>query len=194
MLGRLFSDDVIELEVEGADFLLRLASRGDYLNWRRARADNHAFLQPYEPVWAQDALDEDRYRMMARDARRAFRYQSGAGMFLIHKDEGEVIGGINLSNVRRRVAQMGTLGYWMSERWGGQGRMTRAVERMVRFAFYDFNLHRIEAGCIPDNEASARVLLNAGFREEGYAEKYLRINGAWQDHRLFGITRPEDDL
>ena len=95
MLGRLFSDDVIELEVEGTDFLLRLASRGDYLNWRRSRAENHAFLQPYEPVWAEDALDEDRYRMMVRDARRAFRYQSGAVMFLIHKDEGEVIGGIN---------------------------------------------------------------------------------------------------
>ena len=89
MLGRLFSDEVIDLEVQDADFLLRLASRGDYLNWRRARAENHAFLQPYEPVWADDALDEDRYRMMVRDARRAFRYQSGAVMFLIHKDEGE---------------------------------------------------------------------------------------------------------
>lgn len=194
MLGRLFSGDVIEFDVEGADFLLRLASRDDYESWRAVRAENKDFLQPFEPVWADDALNEDRFRMMVRDGRRAFRHQSGAAMFLIHKESDQVIGGINLSNVRRRVSQAGTIGYWMSEHWGGQGRMTRAVRRMIQFAFYDFDLHRLEAGCIPENEASARVLLNAGFSEEGYAPKYLRINGRWQDHRLFGITRPEDNL
>lgn len=72
--------------------------------------------------------------------------------------------------------------------------MTAAVRRMVDFAFYDFRLHRVEAGCIPENDASARVLLGAGFEEEGYARKYLRINGRWQDHRLFAIVREEDEL
>ena len=194
MITRLFREDVVELNVADADFVLRLASRGDFANWRAARAANRNFLQPFEPTWSEDALDEDRYYLMVRDSRRAFRSRHGATMLLVHTESQEVIGGINLSNVQRRVAQMANLGYWQSEAWCGAGRMGKAVRRMVDFAFYDFGLHRVQAGCIPENEASARVLLGAGFREEGYAHKYLRINGRWQDHRLFGITRLEDDL
>ena len=71
--------------------------------------------------------------------------------------------------------------------WGGQGRMTQAVQRMTEFGFRQLGLHRIEAACVPENEASARVLLRAGFEEEGFARGYLRIDGRWRDHRLFAI-------
>jgi ribosomal-protein-alanine N-acetyltransferase len=57
---------------------------------------------------------------------------------------------------------------------------------VLAFAREPLGLHRIEAACLPTNLASAGVLLKAGFTEEGYAKGYLKINGEWRDHRLFG--------
>ncbi len=59
---------------------------------------------------------------------------------------------------------------------------------MIGYAFEDLNLHRVEAACVPDNTASRRVLEKTGFQLEGQARAYLKINGAWADHLLFGIV------
>jgi ribosomal-protein-alanine N-acetyltransferase len=62
---------------------------------------------------------------------------------------------------------------------------------MVPYAFDTLGLHRLEAACLPHNDASSRVLLKAGFRREGMARRYLRINGVWQDHDLFAMLQDD---
>ena len=69
--------------------------------------------------------------------------------------------------------------------------MADAVETLIRFAFQGLGLHRLEAACMPENDASASLLMKCGFREEGYAPAYLKINGGWRDHRLFGMVAPD---
>jgi ribosomal-protein-alanine N-acetyltransferase len=83
---------------------------------------------------------------------------------------------------------MASLGYWAGERHARRGYTTAAVRAVVRHAFEDLDLHRVEAACQPDNNASRRVLEKAGFTQEGAARAYLKINGAWRDHLLFGIA------
>ena len=63
-----------------------------------------------------------------------------------------------------------------------------AVKAVTRFSFERLGLHRLEAACIPTNEASRAVLAKAGFAQEGLARAYLRINGIWEDHLLFGLV------
>jgi ribosomal-protein-alanine N-acetyltransferase len=65
--------------------------------------------------------------------------------------------------------------------------MSKAVRAAIGFAFATLRLHRIEAACLPTNQASVRLLEGAGFRREGFARAYLRINGAWQDHVLYAL-------
>lgn len=187
-IRRVLSPQPIELEVADADFKLRLLARRDYLAWRKTRAANQAYLQPFEPSWSPDALSRTTYLRQVQIADYEYQNALGGMMLMIHRTDNSVIGGINLRNVRRGVAQMGTLGYWIASDWGGQGRMTQAVQRMTEFGFRQIGLHRIEAACVPENEASARVLLRAGFEEEGFARGYLRIDGCWRDHRLFAIV------
>jgi len=105
-----------------------------------------------------------------------------------HEGEGILIGGINLNDVRRGVAQKGTLGYWIGQPYAGQGLMTEAAALVCDFAFRDLKLHRVEASCLPHNEPSKRLLQRLGFAEEGYAKSYLRIDNEWQDHLLWGRT------
>jgi ribosomal-protein-alanine N-acetyltransferase len=107
----------------------------------------------------------------------------------IYTADGEqLVGALTLSNVRRGVAQTATLGYWIGEPVAGRGFATAAVGAMVAWAFDDLNLHRVEAACVPDNAASRRVLEKSGFQLEGKARAYLKINGVWADHLLFGLV------
>ena len=62
---------------------------------------------------------------------------------------------------------------------------------MLPFAFGTLGLHRLEAACLPHNDASARVLEKAGFKREGMARRYLKINGLWQDHDLFALLHDD---
>jgi ribosomal-protein-alanine N-acetyltransferase len=109
-------------------------------------------------------------------------------LFIFRHDDDALIGGVTLSNIRRGVAQMASLGYWAGQALAGRGYTTAAVRAVVRYAFEDLDLHRVEAACQPDNLASRRVLEKAGFTHEGQAKAYLKINGRWRDHLLFGVV------
>jgi [ribosomal protein S5]-alanine N-acetyltransferase len=134
-----------------------------------------------------------------RDLRRARRGREEAkagtdyAFFIFTRSDEELVGGITLSNVRRRAAQFVNLGYWMGHKFAGQGYMTEAVSLVVPYCFETLGLHRIHAAFLPDNQASRRVLEKNGFTEEGYAEHYLQIDGRLADHVLFGLTRERYD-
>lgn len=180
----------LALDVPEADFFLREPRKDDYQSWRDVRVRNYAHLQPFEPTWSDDTLEETAFRNMVRNVRFASDRKQAYSFFLISCSDQAVMGAINITNIRRRVSQMATIGYWIGSEYGRAGRMKKAVARIVRFGFEDLTLHRIEAACIPENAASAAILLGCGFEEEGYAKAYLKIDGEWYDHRLFGIVRP----
>ena len=90
------------------------------------------------------------------------------------------MGRVALNEVVRGVFGNAYLGYFVDEAVNGRGYATEAVRRTVRFAFDELRLHRVQAAVVPRNAGSVRVLEKAGFREEGYAERYLCINGVWR--------------
>lgn len=187
---RYFGVGLFELTMPDADFKLRLLNLSDWKSWAETRERNFDHLQPFEPIWTNDALSKEYFLKQVRAAEYEYDHGMGAMMLMVHKTTGEVIGGINLRNLRRGVAQMGTIGYWLAKEWGGAGRMTEAVNAMVKYGFDELELHRVEAACVPENHPSAAVLIRAGFVEEGFAKGYLHINGRWRDHRLFAIVNP----
>ncbi|MFZ4894859.1 GNAT family N-acetyltransferase [Plantibacter sp. Mn2098] len=81
--------------------------------------------------------------------------------------------------------QSSGLGYWVVESETGRGLATTTVQAIVEHARDVLGLHRIEAGTLPHNTGSQRVLQKAGFERIGYAPNYLSIDGSWQDHVLF---------
>ena len=105
----------------------------------------------------------------------------------------QLVGGVTLSNIRRRAAQQANLGYWMGKDFAGKGMMSEAVDLLLPFVFDTLSLHRLHAAFLPHNMASRRVLEKNGFKEDGYAESYLQIDGKWADHVLFALTRERWD-
>lgn len=173
--------------VQGDGITLRTPRLTDHADWADIRGQSRDFLQPWEPVWASDDLTRAafRRRITVYDRERELGH---AWPFFIFDPEGRLVGGITLSNVRRGIAETGTLGYWMGKPYAGRGHGTAAVEAISRYAFRSLGLHRLEAACVPSNTASRRVLEKAGFRLEGEAKAYLKINGAWANHLLFGLV------
>ncbi len=181
------------LRVEGEGVLLRPPRANDYAEWRDLRAESRAFLQPWEPTWPADDLSRAAFRRRllayARDREAGVAYP----FFVFRAADEALTGGITLSNIRRGVAQMGSVGYWCGKPFTRQGLTLSAVRAMSGFAFRTLGLHRLEAACIPDNAPSRRLLRQAGFAEEGFAPAYLKINGGWRDHVLFGLINPQGD-
>ena len=106
--------------------------------------------------------------------------------------EGDRLAGrVALANVVRGAWQNATLGYWIDGSRGSRGHATRAVRLVLAFAFEHAGLHRVQPAIIPRNARSSRVAEKAGFRREGRAARYLRINGVWEDHDIFALTAEE---
>lgn len=181
----------LPVRCEGSRVFIRPPCSDDWQQWQKLRRESRSFLEPWEPTWPPDALSRSSFTR-----RLAFQMQdwrSGrAYPFLVFTQSTETLtGGVGLSNVRRGVAQSATLGYWCGKNCCRRGYTFEAARLALDFAFVDLKLHRIEASCLPENQASAALLRKLGFREEGRARDYLRIAGEWRDHLLFGLIRKD---
>ena len=187
----LFADPMPEVVLRGERLYLRPPRRGDYRQWAAVRGASREFLVPWEPAWPEDALTRACYRRRLRRASLDWREDLGYSFHLFERRQDRLLGGVALNNVRRGVAQSCSVGYWMGAPYARQGFMTEALAAVLDFAFEDLGLHRVEAACLPSNQPSRRLLGKMGFKEEGFARKYLRINGAWEDHILFAMLRED---
>jgi ribosomal-protein-alanine N-acetyltransferase len=181
--------------LEGQRVVLRAPRPRDYEAWRSLRRKSRDFLKPYEPRWTEADLNRQAFGARLWRSRQEARRGTDYSFLIFEKtDRREVlVGGLTISNVRRRAAQFATLGYWMGEEFASRGLMSEAVGVLLPYFFDTLGLHRLQAAFLPHNAASRRVLEKNGFREEGYAENYLQIDGKWADHVLFALTRERWD-
>lgn len=110
-------------------------------------------------------------------------------MLICQNKDSAIVGAINLSQIFRRGFQNAYLGYYISEKFGEKGYMSEAIALVLRYAFKDLKLHRIEANIQPHNLASIAVVRKNDFTKEGFSPKYLKIGGCWRDHERWAIIR-----
>lgn len=186
-LFRNLSSPAGNVRLVGRNVFLRVPAERDWRAYADIRSASRKFLEPWEPSWPSDALSRDAYFRRLNRYAADWRDDVGHSFFIFRDRDDALLGGISVSNVRRGVAQCGTLGYWVGERYARNGYMTEALQLVTDFCFHQLSLHRIEAACLPHNEASQQLLLSAGFTQDGYARKYLKIRGEWHDHLLFSL-------
>lgn len=171
---------------------LRMPQMADYAAWAELRAHSRAFLTPWEPAWSSNELTRAAYRRRLRHYAKELREDLGYAFFVFRAEDDVLVGGLTLSNVRRGVSQACSLGYWVGAPYARRGYMSAAVSSIIPFVFDRLHLHRLEAACLPHNIASKRLLEKVGFRQEGIARRYLKIDGVWQDHLLYALL--QDDV
>jgi ribosomal-protein-alanine N-acetyltransferase len=193
-LIRLIPDGLLSppaLRVDGTRVYIRPAQPKDWRPWAELRENSRDFLVPWEPTWPPDALTREAFSRRLRRQAGEWRDDEAYSFLVFTQGDDQVVGGIGLTNVRRGVAQMGTMGYWAGKPYARHGYISEAARLMLSFAFGQLGLHRVEAACLPSNIPSSGLLEKVGFTREGYARAYLRIDGKWADHLLFAILRDD---
>lgn len=144
-------------ELTDATVRLRPPRYADFKAWRDVRENSRAFLEPWEPSWEVDMLTRAGYRKRVRLMAQDWRDDRGYAFHIFENATQALVGGINLTGVRRRAAQYASLGYWMGSDQAGRGLMSAALRVLLPAAFQKFGLHRVEAACIPENEPQPRA-------------------------------------
>ena len=154
--------------------VLRPPVEGDRAEFVRCLASSvglhDPWLEPADPgPWFE--------RLLARNLTTTDR-----SLLVCDTDDGSIVGVMNLSQIVMGPFRSAFLGYYAFEPFAGQGYMRTAMPSLLRFAFDELGLHRVQANVQPENEASIALVRGAGFRREGFSPRYLFIRGAWRDH------------
>ncbi len=154
--------------------------------------DNETHLRPWAPVPAHRFFSVEFWEGALEADRCDFEERRSARFVLFARDhaDGPVIGQCNFSEFVSGIFQACYLGYALDRRFVGKGYMSEALGAAIPFMFETVGLHRIMANYMPANERSGALLRKLGFEVEGFARKYLFINGAWQDHVLTALANP----
>lgn len=109
---------------------------------------------------------------------------AGKELRFMMMDNNSVVGIINYDQILKGPFQACYLGYSIDREYQGKGLMREALSQTMGQIILQFGLHRIMANYEPSNERSGKLLKSLGFEREGFARKYLKLNGAWKDHIL----------
>ncbi len=179
--------------LDGPRVQLRPLVAGDFPQWQEVRRRCGGWLTQWEPLASPGQPDtvEDRNAFGSRCSVRLREIQLGTGFGFGIFVDGYLRGEVNLNTIQRGARQNAYIGYWVDQAVAGNGYMPEAVALVIRFAFEQLHLHRIQIAIVPRNTASRRVVEKLGLREEGIALRYLQINGVWEDHVRYAITAEE---
>lgn len=169
--------------------VIRTPDLKDYDQWVAIRKSSEAFLEKWEPIRSDEYLSLKGFRNRVVWGRRAFRENRGLPLFLVRRDDNQIVGGINLDNFQHGVSKSCTVGYWMGAPFARLGYMGEALPAVVKYAFTKMDISRIQAGTLPENAPSRELLKRSGFKAEGTAQAYLEIAGHWRDHVLYAQLR-----
>src|SRR5512133_3841629 len=133
--------------------------------------------------WVSPPATPEAFQSLAGRSRGPLHY----GYAVRREPTGELAGFVNITNIVRGVFQSAYLGYYAFAGHEGQGLMRAGLRLVLREAFGELKLHRLEANIQPGNVASIALAKSCGFRQEGFSPRYLKIRGRWRDHERWAI-------
>ena len=180
--------------IRGEGVYLRYPRIADYPVWARLRGESREFLTPWEPVWADDELTRGAFRRRIKRYQKETRLDSAYVFFVFRAERRCADGRLHPVQCAARRHPMLHPGLLDRRTLRAPGLHVRSGARAGALHLPTLGLHRIEAACLPSNEAS-QSLARQGRLPPGRARaRYLLINGEWRDHLLFALLAEEAQL
>ncbi|MFP7472270.1 GNAT family protein [Niallia taxi] len=154
--------------------------------------ENKAFFERFSMERDQHYYSLLRQQQLIADWEQKWKADTHYQFGIFENENQRLVGTISLFQVVRGSLQSAFIGYFIDYAHNGKGYGTEGVKLVVEYSFTRLKLHRIEAGVMPHNIGSIRVLEKAGFHKEGIARKNVKINGNWEDHQVLAIINPAD--
>jgi|GEM_PF-68177 len=179
------------MQITGENIVVKLAEESDAQSLLALEVKNRDFFQQFTGRRDEAFYTYEGQLDRIQDALKLQQEDRGYLFFIFLRSTGQLIGEVILSEVVRYNLQSCWIGYFLDKDFNGKGYMTEAVNLVVGYAFTELELHRIEAGVMPHNTGSMKVLLKAGFTKEGIARKNVKINGHWEDHQTLAMIKDD---
>ncbi len=180
-----------DLKINTHRCYLRLPQVSDFEGWVKLRRNSEAFLAKWEPERDRNFYSMSLFKSRVKWAKQNFKEKKVIHAFIFRQEDGLLMGAVTLDNVRRGASQSGTLGYWLGEQFTRKGYMFEVLKAMIFFIFKNFELSRLEAATLPENNTSRRLLEKTGFKYEGVAQSYLQISGRWRNHIMYSLLHDD---
>ena len=175
--------------LSGERIYLRPPKRRDALRWQKLRLYSKDFLVPWEPSWDSFSCSRRAYMRFLKNSNYLANMDRAYSFLIFNSTDKDLLGGVNVGNVRRGVAQSANIGYWIGKKYSRKGYMYEALRVLIPSLFVDLRLNRVEATILEENIASQKLLKKLGFKKEGKLRNYLKINGSWRDHVIYGLLQ-----
>lgn len=172
--------------MESERLAYRDISNHDETAFLRLRGNNE--LMQYIPRPIMKSLDDVRAMFDMINENRA--KNEAINWVVTEKNSNEMLGYVGIYRIKKQDFR-GEIGYMFLSEYHGKGYATEAVQRMMQYAFDEWNFHSLEAVTDPANEASNNVLRRCHFRLEGHFLENEYFNGRFYDSYNFGILRRE---
>ena len=164
---------------------------GNFESWVNLRKNSEDFLSQWEPERDRNFYSLSLFKARVKWAKQNFKERKVIHAFIFRREDESLMGAVTLDNVRRGAAQSGSIGYWLGESFVKKGYMFEAVKALIFYSFKNFQLSRLEAATLPENQPSRRLLEKSGFKYEGVAQSYLQISGRWRNHVKYSLLRDD---
>ncbi len=178
-----------ELKIDTQRCYLRLPNINDFSSWVNLRKKSESFLAQWEPERDRNFYSLNLFKSRVKWARQKFKEKKVIHAFIFRREDNLLIGAVTLDNVRRGASQSGSIGYWLGEPFTKNGYMFESVRAFIFYIFKNFELSRLEAATLPENQDSRSLLEKNGFKYEGVAQSYLQISGRWRNHIIYSLLR-----
>ncbi|WRS30303.1 GNAT family N-acetyltransferase [Actinomycetaceae bacterium MB13-C1-2] len=182
--------ELLRPESSAQEVIVRPAMGSDALKIESVRRANRDWLEPWEATIAPGSNSlPPTWGEYSRRMNRSMK--EGTGLLIAVVVDGDVAGCVTLGAVERGSMSQGTLGYWIGQRWAGQGVTALAAATVIDMVILELGLHRIEINVRPENNPSLGVCRRIGVRQEAYKPRFMSIAGQWADHIGFGVDRED---
>ena len=177
--------------LSGRNVYLRPPKRRDAIKWQKLRLSSKSFLSPWEPQWDASSCSRRAFMRYLKNSSYLANIDRSYSFLIFKEEDKNLVGGINVFNVRRGVSQSSSIGYWIGKKYSRKGYMSEALQILLPSLFVDLRLNRIEAAVLKNNKPSRNLLEKIGFIQEGICRSYLKIDGKWQDHIMYSLLQTD---
>jgi len=171
---------------------LRLNGIDDAEALSRFHTENCEHLRRWGPKRERDFYSISSWRERLQERKEAYDNGLSAHFISYDRENESIVAICELTNISRGPFRAANIGYSVAKSHEGKGRMKQLCGHVITFAFEELELNRVMANYMPENLRSEGLLKSLGFEREGYARKYLCINGEWEDHILTSLINPKN--
>ena len=177
--------------IESDRIIIRHPRRRDWKSWVNLRRESYKFLNKWEPYWNIEDCNRSNYMKQLRSQRSKAAYDQAYSFLCFKKNNKELVGGINISNIQRSVMQTCNIGYWLGEPNIKKGYMEESMRSIIPYIFKNLKINRIQAFTLNNNISSRKLLEKLNFKNEGVLREAMKINNVWEDHILYALLNSD---